>query len=240
MRPKIICHMVSSVDGRLLPNRWTPPPAGVDPGITLKVYEMVASQLDAQGWIVGRKTMADMVHGTANPSARNAAPLLRQTYIGQRRERNIAVAIDPHGKLYYGSDGTGSDHFVAVLGKQVTDGYLEQLRYDGVSYLFAGERGDDLQVAMETLGDEFGIEKILLEGGGVLNGAFLKADLIDEMSLLIYPGIDGLAGIPSIFEHHGETDEHPAAGRSLRLMASSTLEGGMVWLHYRVERECSR
>jgi hypothetical protein len=30
-RPTIICHMVSSIDGRLLAGRWTPPATGIDP-----------------------------------------------------------------------------------------------------------------------------------------------------------------------------------------------------------------
>jgi riboflavin biosynthesis pyrimidine reductase len=79
------------------------------------------------------------------------------------------------------------------------------------------------------------IGTLLLEGGGTINGAFLKAGLIDEISVLMYPGIDGLAGVPSIFEYSGEDGEQPAAGRSLRHLATETLGGGMVWLHYRVE-----
>ncbi len=54
--------------------------------------------------------------------------------------------------------------------------------------------------------------------------------------MLVYPAIDGLAGIPSIFEYVGGTDEQPAACRSLRHLATETLEGGTVWLRYSVER----
>jgi 5-amino-6-(5-phosphoribosylamino)uracil reductase len=59
--------------------------------------------------------------------------------------------------------------------------------------------------------------------------------LIDEISVLIYPGIDGLASVPSIFEYVGEPNEKPAEGQSLRHMATETLEGGTVWLRYAVE-----
>ena len=37
--------------------------------------------------------------------------------------------------------------------------------------------------------------------------------------------------------HYGARDERPAAGRSLRHLATDTFEGGMVWLRYRVETE---
>ncbi len=160
----------------------------------------------------------------------------RETHIADRKGRAVAVAIDPRGKLHYGRDDAGGDHIVAVLGEQVSDTYLAKLREDGVSYLFAGPYGNDLHRAMHTLGEAFGIRTLLLEGGGLTNGAFLKAGLIDEISLLVYPGIDGLAGAPGIFGYMGDADERPAAGLSLRHTATETLEGGMVWLRYRVEQ----
>jgi hypothetical protein len=52
----------------------------------------------------------------------------------------------------------------------------------------------------------------------------------------VYPGIDGLTGVPTIFEHAGTEDEQPATGQSLRHLTTETLEGGMVWLRYRIEK----
>jgi riboflavin biosynthesis pyrimidine reductase len=43
---------------------------------------------------------------------------------------------------------------------------------DGISYIFAGEQELDLGLALEILGRELGLERLLLEGGGS-NGAFL-------------------------------------------------------------------
>ncbi len=53
----------------------------------------------------------------------------------------------------------------------------------------------------------------------------------------MYPGIDGLAGVPSISQYVGQPDEQPAPGKSLLHMSTETLEGGMVWLRYLLERE---
>jgi 5-amino-6-(5-phosphoribosylamino)uracil reductase len=210
MRPKIICHMVSSIDGRLLAHRWTAPAAGIDAGRLRRHYEEVGARLGAQGWIVGRRTMEEIVKGTARTAA-IVGDNLRETYIADRKGRGIAVAIDPHGRLHYGQDNADGDHIVAVLGEPVSDDYLAELRRDGVSYLFAGPNGTDLQLAMDVLGEAFGIETILLEGGGIINGAFLRQRLIDEISLLVYPGIDGLASAPSIFGYRGGAHERPAA-----------------------------
>jgi 5-amino-6-(5-phosphoribosylamino)uracil reductase len=234
MRPKIICHMVSSIDGRLLVDRWTPPPSGVDRNIIHETYDQVAARFGADGWIVGRKSMEGYAKGTARKL--DVIPGgLRSTHVADRQERDLAVAVDPHGRLHYGRDDAGGDHIVAILGEKVSDEYLAELSDDGVSYLFAGPDGHDLHRAMETLAESFGVETLLLEGGGTINGAFLKAGLIDEISVVMYPGIDGLAGVPSIFEYSGQDGEKPAAGQSLRHLTTETLEGGMVWLHYRVE-----
>jgi riboflavin biosynthesis pyrimidine reductase len=184
---------------------------------------------DARRW---RKSWESIPPREVKPAAAG----LRSTHIADRKGRDVAVALDPHGKLHYGQDNAGGDHLIAVLGEAVSDDYLSELREDGVSYLFAGPGGSDLGGALEELGKTFGLKKLLLEGGGRINGSFLKAGLIDEISLLVYPGIDSLSGMPTIFEYAGAQDEQPAAGQSLRHMATETLEGGTVWLRYGVER----
>ncbi|WP_407646467.1 hypothetical protein [Henriciella aquimarina] len=62
----------------------------------------------------------------------------------------------------------------------------------------------------------------------------MAAGLIDEVSTLICPALDGLSGVPAIFEHHGPPGSHPAAGQHLRLHDCKILEGGVVWLRHEV------
>lgn len=76
----------------------------------------------------------------------------------------------------------------------------------------------------------FGVRSISLQGGGIINGTFLAAGLVDELSLVIYPGIDGLSGVPSIFEYLGKPGMKPAAGQTLELKSAERLEKGVVWL----------
>ncbi|MBS1857447.1 MAG: dihydrofolate reductase family protein [Acidobacteria bacterium] len=46
----------------------------------------------------------------------------------------------------------------------------------------------------------FGVRRLLLEGGGHINGAFLEAGLLDEVGLLIAPEIDGRHDVPAVFD----------------------------------------
>lgn len=71
---------------------------------------------------------------------------------------------------------------------------------------------------------------------GRTNGALLAAGLIDELSTLICPAVDGLSGVPAIFEHGGPPESFPSQGQHLRLLCCETLEGGVVWLRHEVVR----
>jgi len=231
--------MISSIDGRLLPGRWTKPVDGNDQNIIGKHYDQVADRLEADGWMVGRTSMADYANGKPHPVLTSDINL-REVFIGNRNGRNVAVAIDLKGKLHYDQDEAEGNHIIAILGNDVPDDYLGELRQDGISYLMTDDGPTGMEHAMDVLGDVFGIKSIMLQGGGVTNGHFLKAGLIDEMSLLIYPGIDGLSGIPSIFDYHGESEEKPAQGQTLRFLNAETLENGLLWVRYEFSKEISQ
>lgn len=234
MRPHIICHMGTSIDGRLHPSRFTATASGISRDTLRSHYERIHDGFAADGWIIGRRTMSEMAKGTERLIA-NAPKVPRQVHVGKRGDRKLAIGIDPSGKCHYGKDNVGGDHAVAVLGEQVSDAYLAELREDGVSYIFAGAKGDDLAGALAQLGSLFGAKTLLLEGGGRINGAFLKHKLIDEFSTLIWPAVDGIRGTDGIVDYVGPEGDKPGAGQALRLTHCETLEGGMVWLRHAVE-----
>lgn len=235
MRPHIICHMGTSIDGRLHPSRFTAVAQGISRDVLRSHYERIHDEFGADGWIVGRMTMSEMAKGTARPVA-DAPKVARQAHVADRKDRKLAIGIDPSGRVHFGKDNVGGDHAVAVLGEDVSDAHLAELREDGASYVFAGPKGHDLVSAMEQIASLFSVRTLLLEGGGGINGAFLKHKLIDEFSTLIYPAVDGVAGTQSIVDYTGPEGDRPGAGQSLRLTHCATLEGGMVWLRHAVER----
>lgn len=62
--------------------------------------------------------------------------------------------------------------------------------------------------------------------------AMLKAGLVDEISHITVPVVDGGAGIPTFFDIPGEAPSR-AAG-TLRLVSHKQLPGSVTWARYRV------
>ncbi|MCF3934979.1 dihydrofolate reductase family protein [Acuticoccus sp. M5D2P5] len=192
-------------------------------------------RIGGDGWIVGRKTMADSVAEHPAPPLL-PEPCIRPHFVGERAGRALAVAIDPSGRLAFDGNDVDGDHAVVILSPSVPQSTLDRLRERGVSYVFAGADGHDLAAALTTIGEAFAVRRLTLQGGATTNGRFLAADLIDHVSTLIMPAIDGLSGVRAIYEFDGPDATRPFEGRHLRLVSSETLEGGVVWLRHEVRR----
>ena len=229
MKPYVICHMVASIDGRTLTSRWRPK----DPN-RRELFERLHERLAADAWLVGRITGQEYAKRDAYPDhADQRYP--REAWFARRDATAYGIVLDGHGKIAWGRNDIGGDPIVVVLTETVSDAHIAGLREDGVSYIFAGERAIDLGRALDTLNGELGIKRLEVNGGGITNGAFLRAGLIDEISLAIFPAVDGTKGAPCVFDG-GEGTGAAAPLRAMMLESSEVLEGGAVWLRYRVHR----
>ena len=112
----------------------------------------------------------------------------------------------------------------------MSDEYLGFLRARGVSYILAGARDVDLVLALEKIGAQFGVRTLMLEGGGRINGAMLRAELIDEVSVLVAPVADGRFGTAALFD----VDGNDMIPRGLALESVERRADDVVWLRYRV------
>lgn len=228
MKPYVICHMNSSIDGRGWGSRWRPAENRM-PGL----FERIHEQLGNGSWLIGRVTGSEYAKGTAYPDTNETFP--REPWFTRRDARAYGITLDAHGKIAWGRSDIGGDPIVAVLTEQVSDAHLAGLRQEGVSYIFAGKHELDLALALEILNRELGIEQLLLEGGGRSNGAFLRAGLIDEISLAICPAVDGARGAPHIFDSNDDETDARTPLRAMTLASCEVLEGGAVWLRYKLQ-----
>jgi 2,5-diamino-6-(ribosylamino)-4(3H)-pyrimidinone 5'-phosphate reductase len=220
-RPYVICHMAPSIDGRIV---------GVGSSRSLTaIYDRLAETFDADAWIAGRVSMAPYAGKARVPRRKVRSRIPRKDFIADSNARSYAIGIDSSGKLAWKSSAIDEAHVITVLSERVSDDYLAFLQSRSVSYLFGGRTKIDLGKVLVKLRKKFGIRKLLLEGGGKINGSFLVEDLIDELSVLIAPVADGSIGTPTLFDVEGEA----GAPRKLRLISVETLEGNLVWLRYK-------
>ena len=224
MRPYIICHMLSSVDGKIDGASLRGLSAAGD-------YESTGAQLNGDAWICGRTTMPQHFAAPEPFVARFQTAAGRSPVHVARRASSYAVAVDTVGKLRWSGSEIQGDHLICVASERVSMEYLEMLRNKGISYVVSGESEIDLVDAVGLLGQHFGIRRLLLEGGGHINGAFLAAGLVDEISLLISPGIDGRHEIAAVFD--GVSSREPKAV-PLKLKSVERRERDTLWLRYEV------
>ena len=225
-RPQVVCHMMASVDGRIISDGWPLPEA------ERGEYERVHESYEADGWLVGRVTMERHFAAGARSDAELAGEHLggaREDFVAPGDHESFAFAVDPHGRLVWESGDLDGDHLVALLTERVSDEYLAFLRDRGVSYLLAGREDMDLPLALEKIAARLGVRTLMLEGGGGINGSMLRAGLVDEVSLLVAPVADGRVGTPGLFDVGGD-----ATPVRLALQAAERRAGDLLWLRYRV------
>ncbi|MFP8965007.1 dihydrofolate reductase family protein [Pokkaliibacter sp. CJK22405] len=239
MRPYIICHMITSLDGSILPDQWhSTAEVSVDAMIE-RHYDHCADSFKAQGWIVGRETMSHYVPGVADESVSDEKGFIaaqwREDNLKPANGKPLAIAFDPKGRLRPETAELDGEHLVLVLGAQAPTYAIEHLQRAGVSYLFAGQQGDDVLQALEKISAFYGVERLLLQGGAITNGHFLRAGAIDEISTLVCPALDGATTFKGIFQStDSESQTTVAAPLNTHFLGYSILEDGVIWSKYRL------
>jgi riboflavin biosynthesis pyrimidine reductase len=228
MKPYVICHMITSVDGRIWGSRWRPK-ANIVPNL----FEKLHDQMGGGSWLCGRVTGEEFAKGKGQVYPPTEQKFPRENWYAKRDAKTWGVFLDAHGKAVWQRSDIGGDAILVILTEQVPDSHLAGLRGDGVSYIFAGKTEIDLAAALEMLNRELGIERLMLEGGGGANGALLRAGLVDELSLVICAVIDGSTGGPIVF-NSGDADLGPAPIETMTLVSHEVLEKGAVWLRYKL------
>src|ERR1700751_3794843 len=229
MKPHVACIVSSSIDGRTLLSRWSP-----DPAHLRGLFERVHDEIGCDAWLIGRATGREYAKREAySPQTSETFP--REHWFAPREAKVYGVVLDAHGKVAFGRSDIGGDPIVAVLTKKVSDAHLAGLRSEGVSYFFAGKSELDLALALDILNRELGVKRLLLEGGGGANGAFLRSGLVDELNLILCPAVDGAKGAPSVFDSTDADADRRAPVTAMTLESSRALEGGAMLLRYRIQ-----
>jgi len=225
--------MLSSVDGRLHASKWTKSPDG-GPKDWSALYEEYQDTLGADAWLVGRTTMAEMSKAKPHPVSQGEAPsrtVHRAAHLANTSATKFAIAVDTSGALHFDKSTVNGNHVVVALGSAVTDDHLRELAADGVSYVVSAKPAIDLPAMLEMLATTFGIRRLALEGGAAINGSFFAAGLVDELQVIVGPGLDARTGAQGIVEN----GEDGLAGRvELAFTGCEVMAFGCVRLTYSV------
>lgn len=234
-KPYVIIHTHVSVDGKIH-------------AVNIPAFETASQQYqelalgpdtqiyDIDGYLNGRTTTDDNQTHYRTPQVDENAAVPDGDYIAEHDATMYYVSIDPSGKLDWQDNvvdyGGIDSHVIEVLTEKVGDPYRDFLRRQGISYLIAGEDSLDMVLALEKLNSVFGMQRVMIGGGGVLNWSFLHAGLVDEVSLVVAPFADGDTTNPGLFSAvEGLSTPQP---QSFSLIEARPLRDSVLLVRYKV------
>ena len=142
------------------------------------------------------------------------------------------AVVDSRGRVRWSMKGNDEFDLVVLVARATPAAYLAYLRRERIAYLVAGQERVDLAEALLRLRETLGVTCVVSAAGGRLNGALLRAGLVDEIQVLMLPAIVGGRDTPSIFDGPGLLEgETPA---KLRLLSAQAEPDGLLWLRYEV------
>ena len=223
-RPYIICHMMSSIDGRI-DCAMTAQIKGVDE--YYKTLDSLNTPARLSGRITAELEMA--LPGKFNPEKKD---IFGKEFFSKKKDSELLeIIVDTNGVLLWDEDTKYEKHHLIITSEKVTKEYLSYLDNKKISYIVCGKEKIDLKKAMEILYKEFNVKRLAVVGGPLINSSFLDCGILDEISLLIGLGIDGRKGMPGVFD--GFNMEHPVT--KLKFKECKSFESGAVWLRYTLE-----
>lgn len=228
-KPFVVCHMFTSIEGKIdgafMSNENALPARAV--------YGKLRGFYESDATIYGTVTMRGFADGVLDEAPHSDKHYPREDWAAPHDVGQFIVAVDSAGILAWDSPylerpGRPRAHIIEALTDRTSDDYVSYLRETGVSYAFAGKEHADCALLLEKLGKLFGIQRIILAGGGLINGAFLRQGQIDEISLVISPVADGNTTANTTFE----TEATQTMSTAFRLKAVEQVDGDGLWIRY--------
>ena len=227
MKPYIICHMIESIDGR------------IDCAMTEKIddtdhYYNTLDKLDCDSSIEGKTTL--VMHYAKPGTFQGARPYKKagqQVHIAKESD-GYAIGVDTRGTLLWSDDTEElfGKPLLMILSEKASEEYVEYLREKRISYITIGEEEINLTAAMDILAGKFNVRRLAVTGGGHLNGSFLDAGLLDEISMMYASGVDAREGFAASFDGR-KKDREPIR---LNLESVEKLDD-IIWARYTVRRQ---
>jgi 2,5-diamino-6-(ribosylamino)-4(3H)-pyrimidinone 5'-phosphate reductase len=243
-RPRVIVCVTATADGRVTLSRVE---RLLDDGSDLRwksVWPPDAGDLLARraAAIEQRHHPAVVLEGSGTFVADDAGPLplpdpgvptevLRGDFLPCRSPRWFAV-VDARGRVAWTHKGDEETSLLVLASSSTPLPYLAYLRRERIPYLLAGSRRVDLRSALGKIRTQLGAECLVSQAGGGLNGALLRAGLVDELHIITVPALTGGLGTPSVMDGPPlGTGSFPVPLRAIDVQVGAH---GTIWAHYEV------
>lgn len=222
-KPYIICHMMTSLDGRI-------DCAMVGQLEGVREYYTTLDELELSSTLSGRVTAQTEMALPGVFTAKDNTPFGAEKFSKNAEGDGYEIIVDTKGMLLWNDDAGSEKPHLIITSEQVSKEYLAYLDERHISWIVCGKEEIDLAKAMEILAENFSVERLGIVGGSMINSAFLEAGLLDKISILIGLGIDGRKGMPTVFDGFS-MDKKTIP---LKLKDAKIFENGAVWLRYLV------
>jgi 2,5-diamino-6-(ribosylamino)-4(3H)-pyrimidinone 5'-phosphate reductase len=221
MLPHICIHNEMSLDGRF---DWMADDQGL-------YYETI-SRFQVDAMLSGSNTMLEALEnfGTStivqdySPAAKNFAD-----------PRQLLVVFDSRGRIKDWSVLRNQPYWrdVVVLCSHATPpDHLEYLYEQKIETIIAGDKHVDLRNGLAMLRAEYGVEKLRVDSGGILNGVLLRAGLVNEVVVILNPCLTGGRSARTFYVADDLCSRDGII--SLSLSKIEELRDGYLWLKYGV------
>ncbi len=230
-KPYVICHMMSTIEGKIA--------SGEEKDILndyFDLYQNTEDILESKAWIVGRVTMEMFAEGKNTQLSTTNKNIDEADFLAPFNGEHFLFAIDTKGILRWKDNtitfGNVKEklHLVVVVTKKTSKDYLNYLQEKNVSYVMAGDEEVNFIDLLERIKEKFKVDKLLLEGGGLMNGSLMSEGLIDEISLLLCPIVINRTTAPSVFERKIQEE---VTTKKYQLVEFKKIEKDTLWLRYR-------
>jgi 2,5-diamino-6-(ribosylamino)-4(3H)-pyrimidinone 5'-phosphate reductase len=191
-------------------------------------YELAASW-NADAMLSGSETMLTAYQGMPDAETVEPPAELHPLHVP------LLVVVDSHGRIHCWNRLRSEPYWrnaMVLCSHSTPQSYLDELREKHVDFIVAGDERVDLRAALEELNARYGVKVVRVDSGGALNGALLRAGLVDEVSVLIGPCLVGGSSPRSLFVAPDLTA--PEGVIPLRLTHVERVRGDVVWLRYEV------
>ena len=200
-RPYTVCHILSALDGKISGSfARTRSAAEVS-----EEYARIRNNYQAEAWLYGTTTTKEFTGYKKPDLPAGYEKVPDGDHIAETNLNFYYISVDTAGEIGWDSGtfrkaGRPDAHVVEILTEKTPSAYRAYLREKGVSYILAGQEQLDCKEAVRKLRQLFGIQTLLICGGGVVNWTFMQQGVVDELSLLLAPAADGASSTPAVFE----------------------------------------